>query len=179
MKFSRFFKDSFIFFFFLFLVNSARPLAINDSLVNTGYPIFSEIPSIPLKAQSFYTSLFVDKGNRLFITTDQELYIYDGVILQQIKIPGKPIISSNQNGEIALSGDRYLAMLRINKSGGYSINYLIDSTTLGVDHHITSLGLGNRNIYFATGSKLWIYKDKPMVVDSSAQTIRVFNSTLR
>ncbi len=177
MNFSRFYKYALLFFLFYLQVNTARPFYINDSALNIGQPLIFEIPRIPQPCTSFYTSLFVDKGNRLFITTDQDLFIYNGVIFQQIETPRKPIISANGKGEIAIAGDCSLSMLTLDKSGGYRIQHIIDSSTRGFQHQITSLGFNDENIYFSTGSKLWVYREKLIPIDSSSQTINIYSTT--
>jgi class 3 adenylate cyclase len=175
MNFSSFFKYSTLFFLFCLLVNIARPIGYNDSPF-VGQPIVVEIPRIPQSYPLLYKSLFVDKGNRLFITTDQEVLIYDGVNYQNIKTTGKPILAFDNQGKIVIADDNYLSLLTLNDSGKYRINQIINLPNSNFYHKIIGLGIDNQKVYFSTGSTLWIYNDKPTPIDSSIQAINIFNT---
>jgi adenylate cyclase len=176
MNFSRFIKYSILFFLLCLLVNTAKPTNNNNSAINIGQPLIFEIPGILQPNPIFYTSLFVDKGNRLFITTDHDVYIYNGVNFQKIAIEGKAILAGDNQGRVLLAGNHYLSIISLNPAGGYRVKRLIDSTTAGTTDQITGLGFDKETIYFSTGTKLWAYHKKPLLIDSSAQPINIHSA---
>lgn len=177
MNFSRFFKHSTTFFLLCFLAFSARPIGFKDYSFGNGQPLFFEIPGLHQPIPFSYTSILSDKGNRLFITTEHEVFIYDGNNCQQIKVPGNPIIAYDGNDRILLAGNSYLSLLTLNSTGCYSAKNLIDSSTSVLFGQITSIGFGtNKNIYFSSGTKLWTINEKPVVIDSSKQNISVYST---
>ena len=174
MNFSRFFKYSLLFFLLCLLVKTARPINYNNSIINIGQPLIFEIPRISQPNPIFYSSLFVDKGNRLFITTDHDIYIYDGVNSQKIAIEGRPIISGDEKGRVLIGAENYLSLLSLNESGEYRLKHLIDSTSNSLFTQITGVGFDNDKIYFSTGSKLWVYNEKATLIDSSSQAATIY-----
>ncbi len=178
MNFSRFFKYSFPFFLLCSIANTTKPIGFNDSSIGFAQPLFFEIPKIPLATPCYYTSILADKGNRLFITNDHDVFIYDGVNYQQIKVTGKPVVAYDGSEKIVIAGYNYLALLTQNTSGGYDANQLIDPVVNHFKYQITSIGFDDsKNINFSTGSKLWKYIDKAVAMDSSKQEITIYSTS--
>lgn len=160
------------------LVNTARSIDIKDSAFNLGQPLFFEIPRIPQSNLYFYSSILIDKGNRLFITNEHDFFIYDGVNFQHIKSADNPIAVYDGENRIAIAGKRFLSLLTLNSSGEYNIQRIIDTSTLGFNYQITSIGFNSDNsIYFSTGFKLWTYKEKPIPIDSCSQRITIYKTS--
>lgn len=177
MNFSRFFKYLLPFFLLPALANSARPIDFKYSAFNFGKPLFFEIPRIPQASPYSYKSILIDKGNRLFITKEQDVFIYDGIHFQQIKVPGNPVIAYDGRDRVAIAGNRYLSILTLTQSGEYRAQQPIDSSTIEFKHQITSIGFGvDKKVYFSTGSKLWVLKEKPTPIDSSDQKITGYST---
>jgi len=177
MNFSRFFKYLLPFFLLATLANSARPTDFKYYAFNFGKPLIFEISKITQANPYSYKSILIDKGNRLFITKEQDVFIYDGVNFQQIKVPGNPIIAYDGKDRVAIAGNRYLSILTLNQSGEYRAQQQIDSSTIEFKHQITSIGFDvDKNIYFSTGSTLWTLKEKPLPIDSSDQKITIYST---
>ncbi len=178
MNFSRFYKYFLPFFLLFSLANSARPIDFKDSAFNFGKPLFFEIPRIPQANLYSLKSILIDKGNRLFITNEQEVFIYDGANFQQIKVTGTPLIAYDEEDRLAIAGNRFLSILTTNQSGGYRVQQLIDSSTFDFKDQITSIGFDvDKNIYFSTGSKLWTLGDRLIPIDSSDQKITIYSTS--
>lgn len=177
MNFSRFFNYLILFFLFATLVTNARPSSSTTPFPHFGQPLFFEIKRIPDTSPSPFKTIIVDKQNRLFITNEHSVFIYDGENHQRIDVPGYPIVATNGNGAIAIGANKYLLLLTSNQTGQYSTKQLIDSSSLGIEGQITSIGLGDdESIYFSTNSKLWRVGEKPIQIDSSANTINLYHT---
>jgi adenylate cyclase len=177
MNFSRFFRYSLPFFLLCSLANTASPISFRDSVICFGQPLFFGIPKIPQANTLSYKSILIDKGNRLFITNDHEVFIYDGINTQRIKVAGNPIVAYDGKDRVIIAGDSYLTILTKNDSGEYSSKHIIDSLGHGLNKQISSIGFDiDKTIYFSTGSKLWRLEEKPIPIDSSNQSIKIYST---
>ena len=122
------------------MANTASPIGFKYSACSLGQPLFFEIPRIPQATPYSYTSILSDKDNRLFITNDKDVYIYDGANTQQVKVNGKPTLAFDGHDRIIIAGYNYLSLLTHNPSGGYTNNQLIDPSANSFPHQITSIG---------------------------------------
>lgn len=156
------------------LANTAKPIGFNDSAVNVIQPLFFEVPRIPQSSLYLYTSILVDKGNRLFITNEHDVFIYDGVNYQQINVPGKPTIAYDGDRQVLIAGYNYLSLITLNQTGEYTAKQLIDPSANNFKHQISSVGFDGNIIYLSTGTKLWRFNEKPVPVDSSNQPIIIY-----
>jgi len=177
MNFSRFFNYFIPIFLIALLVTNARSGSSANSFYFTGQPIFFEVNKIPTPALNPLNGIIVDKFNRLLLTNENSVYLFDGDNYQRIDLVGNPIISED-NSRIAIAGKNYLSLLSYDKEGHLAFKQLLDSLSKFSDGQIAGLGIGSDEfIYFSTETKLWKFEEKPILIDSSAKPIAIMKTS--
>jgi len=177
MNFSRFIKYSFSILLLGLQANSARSIYPITDIGNLGHPLVSKVQNIPQENLLTYQSILVDKVNRLFVTNNLSVFIYDGLNYQHIQLPGNPVICSNGNDRIAIAAKGTLSLLMLNADDCYTTKELIKQQD-DFNYQINSLGFDSENkLYFSTGAKLWSFEDKPKLIDSTDCNINIYKTS--
>ena len=178
MNFLRLLFKDYLYFLFLSATFFFRPITYANTNSSDKNPLFFNIPRIPVQNSSDYHSLLVDKHNRLFISTDNQVFMYDGFNYQPLLVPGRPVLCKNTEGLIALGGRNYLSLLTPTINGNYSVKEIISSKNSLLVGEILSIGFDNQDIIFSTGEMLWRYDGiTTAVVDSSLTPLTVYSGS--
>jgi len=174
MNFSRFIKYSLSILLLGLQANTARSIYPKADGRNLGHPLVLKVQNIPQENLFTYQSILVDKVNRLFITNNHSVFIYDGLNYQQIQLPDNPIVCSNGNDRIAIAAKGILNLLVLNSNDSYTTKELIKQP-VDFNFQINSLGFDKENkLYFSTGKKLWCFEDRPKLIDSTDHNINIY-----
>jgi len=133
----------------------------------------SEKIILPVDYPKSYKNLIIDSNNLIFLSSDNTVMITDGLNYQKLQIPGSPIICKNDLGNIGIAGRNYLVILSKRLINGYTINTVIDSTSIVKYGNITSIGFKNNDLIFTNNTKVWKYDGKNILsIDSSNHDLK-------
>lgn len=177
MTFSRFFHHLLLFFLLCFVANSAKPngFAVYNSSVCR--PLLIEIKGLPKKTFHDYNSIIVDNNSRLFIATDEEVFIYEGGNYHKVETPLKPVIAFNNNNKVALAAGAELRVLNVDLNHIYSDSVLISDIENRNKIKFSGVGFGKESIYLTSGKKLWKLNETLKLVDSSNYDISIYQTS--
>ncbi len=176
MTFSRFFYHLLLFFLLNFIANLAKPIGFANNSLSLHHPVFFEIQRLPETSYNNFKSLIVDRDNRLIISTEHDVFIYEGGNYHKIYFAETPFIAYDGNKKIAIASGKELSILSINGSG-YNLTRMISNSENLVNGKFTGVGIGRDNdIYLTSGNKLWRYNETFKLADSSEQNISIHST---
>ncbi len=161
----------------IMLANSAKPSGFANSHSTQYQPLFIEIVGKPESSFQGYYSIIADRENRLILTTNRDIYIYEGNSYRQIRFSKVPYISYNGNNEFVLSAGNEIFSFNFNKTGEFTTKKLIGADENPNNLAFTEIGFGNdHSLFLTTGRVLWRFNETLTQIDSSKQTISIHST---
>lgn len=154
----------------------AKPIGFATNSSTHFHPVFSEIQKLPESSNHSFKSLIVDKDNRLIISTDRDVLIYEGGSYYRIKFAKTPFIAYDGNKRVVIASGGDVSIISLDESS-YATTPLISEKENPTRNNFTGVGFGRDNsIYLTSGKKLWFFNESLKLVDSSEQSISIYST---
>lgn len=177
MTFSRFFHHLLLFFLLCLVANLAKPNGFAFDYSIAYQPLLIEIKGLPKSPFNDYNSIIADNKSRLFITTDEEFFIYEGKNYHTVKVSKNPLIAYNNLNKVALVAGSELRIISFNSNGNYSESQLTGKNDNKNNLIFSGIGFGKEAIYLTSGKKLWKFNETLRLIDSSKNDISIYSTS--